>query len=349
MTDRLSLEALSNRIADNPVALARLAGIAFNKGNTDDAYRMALRARRQSPDDPEVVSLTSTVLSAGVPSWHFGIVRDLARNQAYDEALHRAVKPGLKVFEIGTGSGILAMMAARAGATEVITCEMNRAVADAAADVVALNGYAGRVRIIPRKSTELDAAADLGGRADIFVSEIVDNMILGEYMLPMTEHAFRALLKPDAKVIPARGMVRVALAHDDMLFKKRIGNLSGFDLSPMNRVAANFYRVERGNPRLKLLSDPVTLFDFDFQSGGPYKAGEAAVEVVSRGGRANGVAQWIALKMDEEGWYENAPEDGATSAWAVIFRPFLSERDYPAGARMTIHGSHDMKSLRVWA
>ena len=45
---------------------------------------------------------------------------------AYDAALRRAIRPGCRVLEIGTGSGLLAMMAARAGAAQVVTCERNR-------------------------------------------------------------------------------------------------------------------------------------------------------------------------------------------------------------------------------
>jgi type II protein arginine methyltransferase len=46
------------------------------------------------------------------------------------------VGPATKVLDIGTGTGLLAMMAARAGAREVVACEMNPAVADAASAIV---------------------------------------------------------------------------------------------------------------------------------------------------------------------------------------------------------------------
>ncbi len=49
------------------------------------------------------------------PAWHFPMVADRPRNDAYDQALRRAA-PGRRVLDIGSGSGLLAMMAARAGA-----------------------------------------------------------------------------------------------------------------------------------------------------------------------------------------------------------------------------------------
>lgn len=79
-----------------------------------------------------VWSRTHPALSAGIPKCHFRIVRDGVRNPAYDDALPRAVKPALRVLDIGAGTGLVAMMAARAGARDVVTCEMNPAIADGA-------------------------------------------------------------------------------------------------------------------------------------------------------------------------------------------------------------------------
>ncbi|MEL7220183.1 MAG: 50S ribosomal protein L11 methyltransferase [Bacteroidota bacterium] len=44
-------------------------------------------------------------------------------------------------MDIGTGSGLLAMMAARAGAQEVVACEMNPLLAEAASQIVEQNGF----------------------------------------------------------------------------------------------------------------------------------------------------------------------------------------------------------------
>ncbi len=106
------------------------------------------------------------------------------------------------------------------------------AIAEAARTIVARNGYEGRVRVIAKKSSDLDVEADLGGRADLFVSEIVTNSLLGEDMLPLTEHAVRELLVPGAQVIPRRGLVRVALARDEKFERHRMDTVDGFDLSP---------------------------------------------------------------------------------------------------------------------
>lgn len=172
-------------------------------------------------------------ISGSVPQWHFSLLQDHARNAAYDAALRRAVTPTSRVLEIGTGTGLLAMMAARAGAAAVITYEVVPAIAEKAAEIVAHNGYGDRVRVIAKHSDKLDAEADMGGRADILVSEIISNNFLSEAVLPAHERAVRDLLKPGGRVIPPRGKVRIALAHDSRE-PRSLTNIEGFDLSAFN-------------------------------------------------------------------------------------------------------------------
>eukprot|EP00966_Prymnesium_polylepis_P024041 553550-Prymnesium_polylepis.1 len=72
---------------------------------------------------------------------------DERRNGAYHRAICRAVASlpkGSVVLEIGSGSGLLAMMAAKAGASNgvrVVGCEMHGVMAVAAQRVVAANGF----------------------------------------------------------------------------------------------------------------------------------------------------------------------------------------------------------------
>jgi protein arginine N-methyltransferase 7 len=345
----VAIEDLLERALDNPVALGHLASVLFNMGQKERAGEIARKALAVAPEDAEVLSLISEVLRSEVPHWHFKIVRDTVRNAAYDAALRRAVTPRTKVFEIGAGTGILAMMAARAGAHTVVTCETVAAIAAAARDIAALNGLSDRIRVLAKTSFDVDPDADMAGPADLLVSEIVSNMLLDQGVLPAIEHAAKTLLKPDARVIPARGVIRVALAHDAEFDRARLGCIDGFDLSPFNRLAPPFYLIARGDPRLTLRSEPADLFDFDFQSGGPFPSGSTTRILNSAGGEANGIAQWIALQMDERGWYENRPAPGSSSAWAVMFWPFRNSHIHPAGTALAVRGRHDRRNLRIWA
>jgi protein arginine N-methyltransferase 7 len=343
------LELLLTQVEGKPVAMVALARLMQKQGDKALCVKLCTRALDLAPNDGEVRAIAAEVLSADVPQWHFNIVRDIGRNEAYEAALRRAVFPGCKVLEIGAGTGLLAMMAARAGAGEVITCESDCAVAAAAQEIVARNGYADRVRVLAKHSTAIDVQADLGGPADILVSEIIADDLLGEGTLPACEHAVRHLIKPGALVIPGRGFVRVALADDDEWESARMDQIAGFDLSVFNRLARPHREFDVGTGRLTLRSEAADMFAFDFASGGPFPEATATVTLSAQSRRINGIAQWIALEMDQEGRYENRPEPGARSSWSALFYPFDRPLDVVPGDKIMVHARHNRGALRIWA
>ncbi|WP_052216269.1 50S ribosomal protein L11 methyltransferase [Sphingomonas sp. ERG5] len=313
---------------------------------TARAIDLATQALALAPGDGEVRALAADLLSDGVPRWHFFIVRDRLRNDAYEAALRRAIVPGCKVLEIGTGTGLLAMMAARAGA-HVVTCEVDMAVAAAARDVIAVNGLSDRIRVVNKHSTAL-VLADLDGPADILVSEIVSNDMLSEGVLPAHEDVIPRLLKPGATIIPARGQIRVALAEDSGSRRSQVDTASGFDLTAFNRLARPYREVPVASEHLALRSAPTDLFDFDFTTGGPWPDRRSTVALGSTGGTVNGIVQWIALEMDDQGRYENRPATGTPSCWGAIFWPFEHPVDTIAGQIINIAARHEKDRVRVW-
>ena len=342
------LAALLLRAGGKPAAIIALAREMEARGDRSMALELSARALDLAPEDGEVRTMAAEVMSAGVPRWHFDIVHDNPRNDAYEAALRRAIFPGCKILEIGTGTSLLAMMAARAGAGEVITCESEQSVALAARDIIARNGYSDRVRVVQKHSTKLDVDADLGGPADILVSEIVANDLLGEGTLAVLEDAVHRLVKPGGKIIPARGRVRVALADDDEWESARIGQVAGFDLSTFNRLASPYREIYIGASRLTLRSEAADLFSFDFASGGPFPEAHAQTTLIANGQRVTGIAQWIALDMDGQGVYENRPEPGAHSSWWMVFHPFEKPLQTQPGEKVAVGGHHDRSSLRIW-
>lgn len=345
---RRAFDSMVEQAQGDPLKLARLAALAHSSGPIEKAYGLAREARRLAPDDPNIHSLTDVPFTAAVPNWHFGIVRDDARNSAYEAALKRAVRPETRVLDIGAGTGLLAMMAARAGARTVVTCEMNPAVADAATEIVALNNYSDRVRVIAKRSTELDVEEDMGGRADILVSEIVANDMLRENALPVMEDAVRRLLKPGGRMIPESGQAMAALAYWAGMNERRLGEVAGFDMAPFNRLDRFPHRLAVGSDDLALRSAPQVLFDFDFTSGGPYHERETRLELVAESGPVNGVVQWIRLQLDAEGVYENRPKPGAKSAWAALFHPLGGEIDSELGQVVRVAAAHSRHDIRIW-
>ena len=328
--------------------LATLALLARGIGLESRAYPLAREAQALAPDDADVASMTHELIAGDVPGWHFYMVLDEARNKAFEAAIRRAVGPDSRVLDIGAGTGLLAMMAARAGAGSVVSCEMNPAIADVATEIVALNGYADRVSIVSRKSTELDADADLGGRVNLIVSEIVSNNLLAEEVLPTMADAVARLLAPGGRMIPEAGQIVVSLADWDGYGRDRMDDVAGFDMRPFNRLEQRPLRLKVGDRGIELRGEPVDLFDFDFTTGGPWPDQQRSVELIADGNYINGVIQWIRLKVDAQSIYENRPKPETMSNWAALFVPFDREIAPPPDTRIRVEGAHDGNRVRIW-
>ena len=74
------------------------------------------RALTLRPGDLKIQAFLRELYTSQVRPWHFRMMNDTARSRAYDAAIRRAAQTDHAVLEIGTGSGLLSMMAARAGA-----------------------------------------------------------------------------------------------------------------------------------------------------------------------------------------------------------------------------------------
>lgn len=98
------------------------------------------------------------------------------------------------VLDIGTGTGLLSMMAVVAGADSVIACDAFTSMLDCARKVVKRNGFADKIKLIPKRSTELVVGVDLPYRCNILVTEVFDTELIGEGAISTFNHAHRELL-----------------------------------------------------------------------------------------------------------------------------------------------------------
>ena len=110
------------------------------------------------------------------------------------KTLEGIIKPGQTVFDLGTGSGILAVAAAKLGAT-VEAVDLDSVAIKVAQENVDLNGVTDQVRV-----ARGDLGAVLTGQADVVIANIIADVIL--VLLP----DLKRLLRPEGEFL-ASGII----------------------------------------------------------------------------------------------------------------------------------------------
>jgi ribosomal protein L11 methyltransferase len=94
------------------------------------------------------------------------------------EQLERRVQPGQHVLDVGTGSGILAVAAAKLGATSVYAIDNSSVAAESAAGNAALNDLSERIKVALGTLNEAEARG-MAGRYDLILANIIAHVIGG--------------------------------------------------------------------------------------------------------------------------------------------------------------------------
>lgn len=181
---------------------------------------------------------------------HRRLLGDKVRNDAFAEALRRALRPGMTVADIGAGTGFLSFLARRFGAAHCHLYEYSGAL-DLARELARRNGVTG-LTFVHAHSTEVRKPP----RADVVVSETLGNYALEEGLLETLADA-RRFARPDGVLIPAALAQFVAPVTSPRL-QQEIDVFArashGLDLSPAREVALNNMYVK--TVRADEIADP---------------------------------------------------------------------------------------------
>jgi type II protein arginine methyltransferase len=308
----------------------------------EEAIEAFDRALELDVDNWRAITGRNRAVRRYVPRWHFEMLHDDERADLYEKAIRDVVGPDRLVLDVGTGSGLLALMAARAGAGQVVACEAQPAVARAASRIVQGAGYADRVTVVPKMSTDMRVGVDLPRRADVLVTETVDCGLLGEGILPTIEHAREHLLTPDAEIVPSRATVLAQLVESVPLHRKNhVGEMYGFDLSAFNSVSSLEYfdsRLRRNEHRL--LSAPFRVFDFDFYRDPATDARTDLVVEPTSAGTVHAIVFWFELELVPGISVTNSPEH-PNSHWKQAIQTLPVPHRVQPGEPLPLTVRHD--------
>ncbi len=131
--------------------------------------------------------------------YHRTLIADRVRNNAFYNALKAVIKPGESVVaDIGAGTGLLGLMAAKLGARAVYLYEC-APVADVAGEILEQN-HAEQCQLFPCHSTEMLDPPPV----DVIVCETLGNYAFEEAIIATLNDACSRMLKPGGTVLPSR-------------------------------------------------------------------------------------------------------------------------------------------------
>ncbi|MFN8024534.1 MAG: methyltransferase domain-containing protein [Acidimicrobiales bacterium] len=171
---------------------------------------------------------------------HEEMLSDTVRVDAYHRAIHRHVREGDVVLDLGTGTGLLACMASRAGAKRVYAVEHSDLI-DVAREVARVNGITG-IEFVQANSREFTPPEPI----DVVLHEQMGDELFNENMLQNLLDLRDRVLRPGGRILPARFRLYVEpVSMRDTARVRRFWNIElpdGIDLGPMQHspVTARF-------------------------------------------------------------------------------------------------------------
>jgi tetratricopeptide (TPR) repeat protein len=331
---RLALAVAPN----SPDIHALLGQILARNGQRVKAVQHFERALASAPKEwvkGELMQVKQ-LITESVHNWHLGMLGDSARNNAFQAAIDAAVRPDDIVLDIGTGTGLLAMMAARAGANHVVACEAKPELAELAKLIVEDNGYGSQIKVVNKNSKAMIVGEDLPGLATLLISETFDATLIGEGALNTFNHAKKALLAPGARIIPSGGVVRGQLAQAPQLKSLHpLHEINGFDLSVFARYSLErqYYPIQLGIEPWTALSEPFDVVRFDFHDENKPNQQWPIPVPVTQSGTVQTLILWFDLHLDGKTMLSSGP-DGPGTHWNIM--AFLFERERPVIAGETL-------------
>jgi protein arginine N-methyltransferase 1 len=197
---------------------------------------------------------------------HEEMLKDQSRTMSYQRAIEgnpEDFKDKI-VLDIGCGTGILSLFAAKAGAKHVYAVD-NAEVALFAKEIIKQNGFEDKITVMKGKIEDLEFPFGEGG-VDIIISEWMGYFLLYESMLDCVLWARdKYLNKKTGKMLPDRAQMYVAAIEDSeyMTDKKQFwDNVYGFNMNCMSHSVFKDPVVDTV-PSQQIMTDSCCILDLN--------------------------------------------------------------------------------------
>ncbi|EPB81838.1 hypothetical protein HMPREF1544_11422 [Mucor circinelloides 1006PhL] len=197
---------------------------------------------------------------------HEQMLKDTARTEAYRDFVYenKDVFKDKIVLDVGCGTGILSMFAAKAGAKQVFSVD-NSAIIEKAKLNIKENGLDHIITCVRGKVEEIELPVP---QVDIIISEWMGYFLLFEAMLDSVLVARDRWLAPNGIMAPSQTRILMAALDDKDLKDDRNNfwnDVYGFKMTAMKEPVVNEAIVDFFNAS-SVVSDIVTLKDLPLQT-----------------------------------------------------------------------------------
>lgn len=267
--------------------------------------------------------------------YHRTLIADRIRNQAFHDALARVIRPDeTTVADIGAGTGLIGLMAAKLGAREVLLYEA--AEVASVADAAIRRNRARVCHLMPCHSMEMEDPP----RVDVVVSETLGNYAFEENIIDTLADARRRHLKDGGLMIPARvRQYAVPVISDRIHRELTIWDEVGFgiDLADAREMSLNNVYV-RSFTAGELLEDGAAAKVWDSVTLGSDRKGTRRGEASWKLGSAQtvyGFAYWWEADLIEGITLSTAP-DAPRTHWEQLYFPLRTPMHLAAGETVLV-------------
>ena len=267
--------------------------------------------------------------------YHRTLIADHARNQAFHDALSRVIKKGeTTVADIGAGTGLIGLMAAKLGAREVLMYEAAEVAGVADATIKA--NRAKVCQLMPCHSTEMEDPP----RVDVVVSETLGNYAFEENIIDTLADAQMRHLKDGGVMIPQRIQQFVVPVISDRIHRElTVWDDVGFgiDLKVARTMSLNNVYVRSFSPEELLDNGQAAKVWDEVTLGRETKAsrkGEVSWKL-DAAQTIHGFAYWWDAELVEGVSLSTAP-DAPRTHWEQLYFPLMTPIEAGAGESVLI-------------